>query len=489
MALSTSLHVPIARRNVRVSEWLAAIIVVLGIVGMAFASPPLVGPDEAAHQATASYLTVHFLPPKAETEDYEPGILHLPVCMAFNSAQDASCSIDRTQGSPGMTRIFNYPPLYYWVVGLGQKAAPGADTWLDVGGRVASLLLNVAGLTLLALLVRRRYRSWGTYLLLVTTPMAAFLWAVVNPNGWEVTTGLLFAYFLSQVWWGPPTASDHVAPRWFMLTALGVSSFLFGWSRHEALVWLVLLLVSVVAMGRSKAPRSHQGWILAIAMIGVIPGLAWQVTHPAQHVDHNPDRVLSPTLLDHLHWLNQIDAVLPDRVRQMVGVVGSLDTPVPQWMVIVLIAGWAALGGILYARKRIPAIVLVMGFIGTVVVPSVMEMLRWNDWPYWYQGRITLSFTVPFLFVFLLRYAHRGRRAAVVLSIVSGGVLTFMVAETCARYAFGIKDYIPLRLSDPAVGVVPLMGSLVAVSAMLLLTFARVVLEFGPRSRHSEASS
>jgi len=489
MSVSTSSRVPIVRRNVRVSEWLAAIIVVLGIVGMAFASPPLVGPDEAAHQATASYLTVHFLPPKSEIEDYEPGILHVPVCMAFDSTQDASCSESRFGQTPGKTRIFNYPPLYYWVVGLGQKAAPGADTWLDVGGRVASLLLNVAGLTLLALLARRRYRSWGTYLLLVTTPMAAFLWAVVNPNGWEVTTGLLFAFFVSQVWWGPPTASDQVAPRWFMLTALGVSSFLFGWSRHEAVVWLVLLLVSVVAMGRSKAPRSHQGWFLVIAMIGVIPGLAWQVTHPAQHVDHNPDRVLSPTLLDHVHWLNQIDAVLPDRVRQMVGVVGSLDTPVPQWMVIVLIAGWAALGGILYARKSIPAIVLVMGFLGTVVVPSVMEMLRWNDWPYWYQGRITLSFTVPFLFVFLLRYAHRGRRAAVVLSIVSGGLLTFMVVETFARYAFGIKDYIPLRLSDPAVGVVPLMGSLVAVSAMLLLTLARVVLEFGPRSRHSEVSS
>jgi hypothetical protein len=124
--------------------------------------------------------------------------------------------------------------------------------------------------------------------------------------------------------------------------------------------------------------------------------------------------------------------------------------------------------------------VLVLGFLGTVVVPSVMEMLRWNDWPYWYQGRITLSFTVPFLFVFLLRYAHRGRRAAVVLSIVSGGVLTFMVAETFARYAFGIKDYIPLRWDNPAVGPVPYIGSLTTISMLVALTIARVILESRP---------
>ncbi|MDC3376532.1 hypothetical protein OAV85_00830, partial [Candidatus Nanopelagicales bacterium] len=84
-------------------------------------------------------------------------------------------------------------------------------------------------------------------------------------------------------------------------------------------------------------------------------------------------------------------------------------------------------------------------------VPSVMEMVRWNDWPYWYQGRITLPFTLPFLLILLLRFGSKGPRAATALSLVTGFVLTFMVWQNLMRYSFGIWDYIPERLTDPAI--------------------------------------
>lgn len=471
----------------RHGEWLAAIMVLLAILGMAVSSPALVGPDEPAHQATASYTTEHVMPPIAETDDYTPGILKFGACMAGNSAQDASCEPTREDVTPGKVRIMNYPPPYYWVVGLGQKFAPTADTWLDVGGRVASLLLNLVGLALLALLLRRRVRHWGTYLLLIATPMAVFLWAVVNPNGWEITAGLLFAVAFACSWWGPPTDSSTSRTTWPGLALLGVISVAFALSRHDAIVWLALLVVAILLMGRSPLARLEQAKVLAITSLGLIAGLIWQVTHPAQHIDHNPDRVADPSLGDYLHWLGQIDEFLPVRLRQMVGVLGWLDTPTPQVMVLILVVGWAAFIGFLFARTKIPVLVLVIGFLGAFVVPSVLEVLRWNDWPYWYQGRITLPFVLPFLLVFLVKFASRGHRAAIALSLVTSVALIFMVWQNLMRYAFGVKDYIPVRWDTPAIGGIWFWSGVAIVTAMILVTLLRLSFFVSAR-RHAKSS-
>ena len=457
----------------RVGEWLAALTVVLAVLGMWVSSPPMVGPDEGAHQATASYLTVNVMPPTAEGREYVSGMLVYGDCpMGFDAQQDASCVPGRDDVRPVKERILNYPPPYYWVVGLGQKAAPGADQWMDVGGRVASMLLNVGALTLLALLLRRHTRNWGTLLLAIATPMAAFLWAVVNPNGWEITAGLLFAYAFARAWWQRPGESSAPS-QWISITSVAVTAIVFALSRHDAIVWLSLLTIGVVVMGRGVTGRIRQASLIAAAGLGVFAGLLWQVTHPAQHTDNNPDRVVDPTLLDHLHWLGQIDEVLPDRLRQMVGVLGWLDTPAPQWIVLALLLTWGAVVGFLFARTRIPIVVLVVGFFGSILVPSVLEALRWNDWPYWYQGRITLSFTIPFLFLFLLRFGGRGYRAVIALSVVNALALATMVWLNVARYSFGISDYLPMRWTDPAIGQLSFWIGVACAAAILVISGVR----------------
>lgn len=458
-------------RFLRLGEWLAALTVLLAVLGMALSSPPMVGPDEGAHQATAGYTTVHIFTPVREMDEFIPGFLNGAGCMAFDSTKDASCSPGREAVGPAKVRIMNYPPVYYWVVGLGQKVAPGADTWMDVGGRVASTLLNLGALVLLAVLCRRKYRSWGTYLLLVSTPMAVFLWAVVNPNGWEITSGLLFAFLFAQAWWDAPGPTGRIG--WRILSTVAAASIVFALSRHDAIVWLGLLVVAIALMGRTPLTRADQVKALLMAAFGLVAGVVWQLTHPAQHIDHNPDRVADPTLGDYLHWFNQIDDFMWNRIRQMVGVLGWLDTPVPQLFVLLLLLGWAAFIGFLFARTRIPSLALVVGFVGIFVLPSLLEVLRWNDWPYWYQGRITLPFAIPFLFVFLLRFGHHGRRAAVLLSLLSAFVLTFMVWQNLMRYAFGVKDYIPVRWTDPAFTSPWFWLNVAVVVAMVAITVAR----------------
>lgn len=473
-------------------EWWALAIVVLAVIGFALSSPRFASPDEAAHQATAWYTTSNFMPPKAEGEAYVPRIFATSSCFAFDGRQDASCLPPRETGWPEQVRVLNYPPPYYWTVGIGQKIAGvvSSDAVLDIGGRVASLALNLAALFLLVLLARRHYEGWGTYLLLVATPMAAFLWATVNPSGWEITAGLLFAYFFARTWW-----SSESDPRtyWPGLIAIAITSLLFALARHSAMVWMALVIIAVVLTGRSLLPRMQQWKVLLASAPGFLAGIAWQLTHPAVHVIKNPDRIDDPQALDFAHYFMQIEEILPVRLRQMVGVLGWLDTPVPQWMFLLVLIGWAAFIGYLFARTRIPVLFLVLGFLGTFLVPTVLEMVRWNDWPYWYQGRITLPFTIPFLFILLMRFGNKAPRAAESLSLVTGFVLTFMVWQNLMRYSFGIWDYIPERWSEPAISTSAYWLTYVCIALMIIGLAYRLVLVLRKRPldrvvRHPEAA-
>ena len=454
-------------------EWLALAVVLLAVIGFSLSSPRMAAPDEPAHQATAWYAATHGMPPPSETQAYGPRIFIDVVCFAANPRQDASCIPPREVGWPELLRVLNYPPPYYWFVGLGQKVADSvaSQAWLDVGGRLASLVLNMAGVLLLALLMRRRYPQWGTYLLLLATPMATFLWATVNPSGWEITAGLLFAYFFSRAWWEAGETGEKT--RGMLLGFVAVSSVLFALSRHSASVWMALLIVAVVAARSSPLPRRIQWRVILASAPGFLAGALWQVTHPAVHVINNPDRIESPQGLDYLHYLFQIEEFLPVRLRQMVGVLGWLDTPVPYWMFFLLLVGWAALIGLLFARTRIPTIFLATGFLGVFLVPSILEMLRWNDWPYWYQGRITLPFALPFLLLLLLRYGKSAPRATQVLSLVTGSILVFMLWQNLMRYAFGIRDYIPERWVDPALSPLAFYGTYALLAVMLIALVIR----------------
>ena len=474
MSAETTQHRQANPPKVR-GEWWALAIVILAVVGFALSSPRSASPDESAHQSTAWYVTQYGLPPTAEGPSNVPSVFADGACFKSDGRQDASCIPPKQISFPVQERILNYPPLYYWAVGVGQEVAGAvsSDVYFDVGGRLASTALNLSALLLIALLARQHYRQWGTYLLLVITPMAAFLWATVNPSGWEVTTGLLFGYSFARGWW---TTEIKRRGLWLVLLAVAVTSVLFALSRHSAMVWLAGLVVAVVVTSKTRLPRRDQWKVLAATTPGFLAGLLWQMNFPARHSINNPDRVESPGPLDFAHYLMQIEEVLPDRLRQMVGILGWLDTPVPQWLFFLVLMGWAAFIGYLFARTKIPVLFLVVGFLGVFLVPSVMEMIRWNDWPYWYQGRITLPFVIPFLFILLLKYAHRAPRAAASLSIVTGFVLIFMVWQNLMRYAFGIWDYIPERWSDPAISDIAYWLTYLCIALMFIGVVYRLVL-------------
>jgi hypothetical protein len=130
----------------------------------------------------------------------------------------------------------------------------------------------------------------------------------------------------------------------------------------------------------------------------------------------------------------------------------------------------------MYARASIPPIVLCAGFVVAIGVPSIIEVIRWNDWPYWYQGRITLPFAVAFLLLMLIRFGRTSRLPAVAVSLVSAFSLAFMVWQNLIRNAFGVRAYLPKRWSGPVLEEPLYWGSLACIAVIVLLTAARVVL-------------
>jgi len=478
-----------AARTRRRTELLAFLTVVLAIVGMFVSTPRMASPDEPAHQSTAWYVANNGLPPSEEIYAPVPGNVSDSICYAFDSGNDAGCLGPRQPLPAVEGRIFNYPPVYYWAVGFGQWVATGVgEQWMDVGGRFGSLALNLLGLTALALLSRRQCRTWGSSLLLVSTPMAVFLWAVVNSSGWQITTGLLFAYVFAQVWWGSHRDLELTRRRWLTLALVAATSTLFALSRPDSLVWMLLLMLVITLMGKSPHSLLLRTQALVAAGIGVLAGAWWQLTHPSQHPIENPSPLVDPAITDYLRWFQLSLDLLPDRLRQAVGVLGWLDTPTPQWLFIAVLIGWAAFLGYLYARNRIPTPVVLLGLTGVFILPSVLEALRWNDYPQWWQGRYTLTFLIPFLFLILTKYASAIPRAVERFSLLATAVLAIMVWQNGVRYAFGVRDYWPIDWIDPAIGPWPFAITMSSASLIILLAVIRTTM-FALQDRNSRRAA
>lgn len=469
----------------RTTELLAFLTVIAAVIGMFVSTPRMASPDEPAHQSTAWYVTNNGMPPTEEIYAPVPGNISDSICYAFDSANDASCLGPRQVLPAVEGRIFNYPPVYYWTVGFGQWVANSVGAqWMDLGGRVASFVLNLLGLTALALLSRRQSRIWGSSLLLVSTPMAVFLWVVVNSSGWQITTGLLFAYVFAQVWWGSHRDLDLRNRQWPALGAVAATSVLFALARPDSLIWMLLLMLAVTLMGPSSNSMAVRAKALAAAGVGILAGVGWQLTHPSQHPIENPNPLADPAFTDYLRWFQQSLDLLPDRLHQAVGVLGWLDTPTPRWLFVATIIGWASFLGYLYARNRIPTPVVLLGIAGVFVLPSILETLRWNDYPQWWQGRYTLTFLIPFLFLVLTRYASRIPRAVERFSLLATTVLAVMVWQNAVRYAFGVRDYWPLDWVDPAIGPWPFAITMACAASILLFGIVRAIL-FASESRRN----
>ena len=448
------------------SGLLGWLLVAIAGVGMLISTPPSAGPDEPVQEVTAWYLSGHGLIPGSTQWFSVPmsfSIQH--PCFAEKADVTASCvpPASTAQAIVSTASVLNYPPPYYWVVGIGERlAAIAGIEYADVGGRLGSFVLNLGALLLLSLYMRRRNPLWGTFLLLVSTPMAVFLGIVVNPSGWEITCGVVMAAVLSLVVWDRQSSGFDASPK-TSLAILALASMALSLARPIGFFWASGLTVSAIAL----APVVNRRLLLRVACSvapGILMGMLWYLTHPSGSSALAPASTGGVPNLDTSFAASLV--YFPLRLFQMFGVLGWLDTPMPGLLLLGNLVAWGVL------LRRMPSIgwtAMLCGILGIVILPSVIEATVSGGWPFWWQGRYTMPFAVGFVLLLLLRSGHLIPRTISIVSGISVLSLGLMVWVNAVRYDFGLSDFgLPLSLGQQGISPVRLWLS-VAVGAMLLL--------------------
>lgn len=453
----------------RPSGLIGWLLVAIAGLGMFISTPPSAGPDEPAHEMTAWYLSGHGLRLGPIEWFSVPASFSVDPCFAHEPEVTASCMPPRStdQVMVSTSRVLSYPPPYYWVVGVGQRLAAAlvGIEYADVGGQLASFVLNFGALLLLSLYMRRRNQWWGTFLLLVSTPMAVFMGVVVNPSGWEITCGLVMAAVLSEAVWSRKSLGSDAWPK-TTFVILALASVALSLARPLGCVWAAGLTISAIAL----APSMNRRLLLRIACAvapGIALGILWALTYPTLGVgSHSGVATNSAPALYLPVWFALSLLYFPQRVVEMFGVLGWLDTRPSVLLALVNAVAWAALLIRLPSIRRAAAM---CGIFGIVILPSAIETTGWAAWPVWWQGRYTLPFALGFGLLLLLRSGQLIPRTISIVSGISLLSLGLMVWTNAVRYDFGLSTYaLPVSLGHQGISPVRLLLS-VAVGALLLL--------------------
>ena len=471
---------PVGRRRGvgRPSPLLGWLLVSIAALGMFISTPPSAGPDEPAQLTTAWFLTGHGLRIGPIESFTIPASFASDPC--FKGAPDitASCAPSRSSAlvTTSSSRVLTYAPPYYLVVGFGARLAAAlvGNEYADVGGRVASMILNFGALLLLSLYMRRRNYLWGTLLLLDSTPMAVFMGSVVNPSSWEITCGLVMAAILSEAVWSRRSLASG---DWSRTTAsiLVIACVALCLTRPIGWIWAIGLTVSALAL----APSVNRRLVVRIAC-AVAPGLAmamlWSYICPSSTPGAETGAGASPqTVANLVSWFGQSLTFFPIRVYQMFGILGWQDTPAPLILFLLNLEVWIAL------LLRLPSIrraAVLCGVLWIVVLPSVIETGGWAlATANWWQGRYTLPFALGFTLLLVLRSGQLVPRAISVASGFSALSLGVMVWVNAIRYDFGVNFWgVPLSLAHQGISPVRLFLS-VAVGVSLLLACAYLLVQ------------
>lgn len=472
----------------------------LGALGAlwAVASPPVSGPDEDAHvvEAAATALlrpstSVEVVtvddtddpPPRVDTTYRLPagyGALRAQRCFAFFVAITPACApgLPDPAGpdTDAVTNAGSYPPAYYALVGWPARLLdPGAAVR---GMRLASSTL-CAAVVASAVVALRRVRAAPVVagMVLALPPMALYLFASVNPSALEIAAGVgAWAGGLALLEAeGDPTGREVARlavplsllalarPTGPLLAAGTVAVLVAGWGRRDRVA-----VLARSTTGRIAAVATAVAWTAAAAWLALVdmPLAGYPVT--------------GESLLERI---SRSLSLLPDRARQLVGVLGWLDTPVPApfvWGWLLVTAGLVTAALVQGSWRH--RVVLGAMVAAVPLTAAVGEALQVPDVGYIWQGRYSLPVFagVPILAASIVarrpgdpagagRVLGSSAASAVALGAAATQVLTFAVAMS--RYTAGDLAWLAFlgeRSWEPPGGAVTLVVAFVVVVAVLV---------------------
>lgn len=436
------------------------------LLGLWSAATPLMGfPDEPAHTIKAAAVVrgqvlveegtsfghgVHVKVP-----DYIAN-LHGQGCYKFNRGQAADCAplvyADDTYTNIGVTSAASYNPMYYWLVGLPTLIMSGAPA-IYAMRLISALFCAVffaAGFT--ALTELRRPQFAVLLAAIAMTPMVLFLGGGINPNSMEIAaTMAAFSGFVVVLdnW----RNTKLVIPA---LATVAASTVVLANARQISLVWLLCALVAGVCsfkLRRTLQVFADKRVLIAVGLTvpGTLLGLLWTwiASNGPANVGVAPDGIASPHPDAPLYrgFMIMLDRTY-DFFPQYIGLMGWLDTPVPELVTLV----WSALMVVaLVAPFCIRPLRSWTGYWVSLamlyIVPAILQTVLWRSMGFIWQGRYTLPLVVVlFITVGLglrrLRFADEGMavRAARVIFWLVGACHALAFVYVLRRYVVGISE-------------------------------------------------
>ncbi|MDO9396184.1 MAG: DUF2142 domain-containing protein, partial [Herbiconiux sp.] len=413
-------------------------------------------PDEPAHVVkAASVVRGELLPAEMISKG---GVLHVPAsyaseyqqgCFAFDADVPASCAPPFTGDPSEIVETYSsaslYNPVYYWLVGWPSLALP------DFSGIYAMRIMSAVLTSFFFATCFWMVAGWATRrlpglgILVGITPIAVFLMGTVNPNALEFTAGLaMFTAMLSIVL---QPDERRLGAR---LTLLVIAAALVSNTRGISPLWVAVLLVLplILLTGRQLgALLRRPGVIISILLIAITAAISgwWTLssnslgTTPTSGpaiVQTNPGVGLSPT-----EGFFGLIGMFYGQLRQMVGILGWLDTPLHPVVYYISYAffGLLVLGTVLVVRGRRLVFVIALG-LAFFFLPPLIQAFYVTAGGYIWQGRYTLILLMALLLGMAatialsprMRTGERFRRPLGVLAWIVGAGWAFATAYSFA---------------------------------------------------------
>ena len=472
------------------------VVLALMVMGSAWilGAPRSAGPDEPGHNVRAAELVRGQLEGVGMSGVNPRGFdlpAHIgfppPDCYAFEPFTPASCAADLEVAAGRAilgTRAANYPVWGHLPAGVGTFAPASIAPWAARAADALLPLLLLAGSVIVA--ARRGALGVGVTMLAMT-PMAWFMFATVNPNGLTIAGGL-------AVWTGL-SGLVPVGVRLSKIPPDRTASWLaaIGWAalvlpRRDGLVWgslILALAILTMPVGARTLARRIGRWPLAVATVSTLATLVWAMfsnTNDARALFLTPLAPLA-TIVGRRLWRRLPDqpktarwvmcgvgglvglvamiAVMGTRsngfdrsvlrlvigetgenLRQAIGVMGWLDTPVPTSVMFVCVLAIGALGGVaVVVGDRHVGIGMSAILAVGVLVSWTLTMLQDNEFGVYWQGRYYLPLLVgiPVLGARLRLDPAAARRLGLAVLVAGLAIANVGLAAMMRRFAGGIS--------------------------------------------------
>lgn len=307
-----------------------------------------------------------------------------PTCFRAQPERPATCAVVDDSGPPGLiSTAATYPVWSHVLPGLGTLVVRGAGAaWIArfLHAIVPVMLIASA----VALLVEQRRRTAVSAVALAITPMALFLFAVVNPSGPVAAGAIAFVVTADDVYRRGRTS-------WWLFTGAFMAVVL---PRDDGLLWAGLLVL-LLAVAWRRSPRRL--WdaspvpVRVLVAATTLVGAGWAVVNRGGVVPvagPGGDQTLAEIVVQRTGR----------HLREAVGVVGWLDTSIPESMFALWFfgAGLVVMAG-LVARHHRRATAAGLALAALVTAGWVLETVQGRSAGLFWQGRYALPMLIGFV--------------------------------------------------------------------------------------------